>query len=122
MTNEEPAMKTDGVADRMVTGGQQSAGETEQLLMEFAMGSQRPKVKTQRVTERIVTTDVPAAFFTRKKRKDKEMVKSKELAGKRLRVPSGHLSSPLTATINRRNFIDGSKIDLFQKVDPIKET
>ncbi|KAL2506329.1 Ulp1 protease family protein [Abeliophyllum distichum] len=50
------------------------------------------------------------------------MVKSKELAGKRLRVPSGYLSSPLTATINRRNFIDGSKIDLFQKVDPVKET
>ncbi|KAL2474526.1 Uncharacterized protein Adt_35262 [Abeliophyllum distichum] len=122
MTNEEPAMETDGVADGMVTGGQQPAGETEQLLMEFAMGSQRPKVETQRVTERVVTTDVPAVFFTRKKRKDKEMVKSKELAGKRLRVPSGHLSSPLTATINRRNFIDGSKIDLFQKVDPVKET
>ncbi|KAL2505055.1 Ulp1 protease family protein [Abeliophyllum distichum] len=90
--------------------------------MEFGMGSQRPKVETQRVTERVVTTDVPAVFFTRKKRNDKEMVKSKELAGKRLRVPSGHLSSPLTATINRRNFIDGSKIDLFQKVDPVKET
>ncbi|KAL2470620.1 Ulp1 protease family protein [Abeliophyllum distichum] len=50
------------------------------------------------------------------------MVKSKELAGKRLRVPSDHLSSPLTSTINRRNFIDGSKIDLFQKVDPVNET
>ncbi|KAL2461935.1 Uncharacterized protein Adt_45355 [Abeliophyllum distichum] len=50
------------------------------------------------------------------------MVKSKELAGKRLRVPSSHLSSPLNTTINRRNFIDGSKIDLFQKVDPVKET
>ncbi|KAL2541622.1 ubiquitin-like-specific protease ESD4 [Abeliophyllum distichum] len=122
MTNEEPAMETDGVTDRMVTGGQQSTGETEQLLMELSMGSQRPKVETQRVTERVVTTDVPAIFFTRKKRKDKEMVKSKELAGKRLRVPSAHLSSPLTATINRRNFIDRSKINLFQKVDLVKET
>ncbi|KAL2485798.1 hypothetical protein Adt_30554 [Abeliophyllum distichum] len=109
ITNEQPAMKNDGVADRMVTGGQQPVGETEQLLMEFAMDSQRPKVETQRVTERVVRTDVPAVFFTRKKRKNNEMVKSKELASKRLRVPSGHLSSPLTATINRRKFIDGSK-------------
>ncbi|KAL2531900.1 hypothetical protein Adt_05251 [Abeliophyllum distichum] len=122
MTNEELAMETDGVTNRMVTGGQQPVGETDQLLMELAMGSQRPKVETQRVTERVVTTNVPAVFFTRKKRKDKEMVKSKELAGKRLRVPSAQLSSPLTATINRRNFIDESKIDLFQKVDPVKET
>ncbi|KAL2458528.1 Ulp1 protease family protein [Abeliophyllum distichum] len=122
MTNEEPAMETDGVTDRMITGGQQPAGEAEQLLMEFAMGSQHRKVEAQIVTEKVVTTDVPAVFFTRKKRKKKEIVKSKELAGKKLKVPSAHLSSPLTTTTNRRNFIDGSKIDLFHKVDPVKET
>ncbi|KAL2480455.1 hypothetical protein Adt_33421 [Abeliophyllum distichum] len=122
ITIKEPAMETDGVTDMIVTGGQQPAGETEQLLMELVMGSQRPEIETQRVIERVVTTNVPTVFFTCKKRKDKEMVKSKELASKRLRIPSAHLSSPLTATINRRNFIDGSNIDIFQKVDPVKET
>ncbi|KAL2526829.1 hypothetical protein Adt_11883 [Abeliophyllum distichum] len=96
MTIEEPTMETDGLTDGMVTGGQQPPGETEQLLIELEMGSQWPEVETQRVTERVVTADVPAVFFIRKKRKDKEMVESKELASKRLRVPSAHLSFPLT--------------------------
>ncbi|KAL2531904.1 hypothetical protein Adt_05255 [Abeliophyllum distichum] len=39
MTNEELAIETDGVTDRMVTGGQRPVGETEQLLMKLAMGS-----------------------------------------------------------------------------------
>ncbi|KAL2466885.1 hypothetical protein Adt_42736 [Abeliophyllum distichum] len=121
MTIEEPVMETDGVTDEMVTGGQQLARESKQLLLELAMGNQRPKMETQKVTKRIVTVNVPSVFFTRKKRKVKEMVENKELAGKRLRVSSAHLGSLLTDTVNRRNFIDGSKIDLFQKVDPVKE-
>ncbi|KAL2480433.1 Uncharacterized protein Adt_33399 [Abeliophyllum distichum] len=80
---KEPAMETDGVTNMIVTGRQQPSGETEQLLMELVMGSQRPEIETQRVIERVVTTDVPTVFFTCKKRKDKDMVKSKELAGKR---------------------------------------
>ncbi|KAL2531670.1 Ulp1 protease family protein [Abeliophyllum distichum] len=49
------------------------------------------------------------------------MVENKEVVGKRLRVPSAYLSSPFTAAVKKRNFIDGSKIDLFQNVDPVKE-
>ncbi|KAL2460927.1 Ulp1 protease family protein [Abeliophyllum distichum] len=54
--------------------------------------------------------------------KDEGMVENKKVVGKRLRVPSNYLSSPFTAGVKRRNFIDGSKIDLFQKVDRVKET
>ncbi|KAL2465623.1 Uncharacterized protein Adt_41474 [Abeliophyllum distichum] len=50
------------------------------------------------------------------------MVENTEVVDKRIKVPSAYLSSPYTAGMKKRTFIDRSKIDLFQKVDPSKET
>ncbi|KAL2486185.1 hypothetical protein Adt_30941 [Abeliophyllum distichum] len=57
-----------------------------------------------------------AVIFTLRKMKDEGMVENKKVVGKRLRISSAYLSSPFTAGVKRRNIIDGSKIDLFQKM------
>ncbi|KAL2526062.1 hypothetical protein Adt_11116 [Abeliophyllum distichum] len=67
-----------------------------------------------RRTDGMMTKTVPAVFFTRRKKKDEGMVEHTE-------VVRAYFSSPFTAGVKRSTFVDGSKMDLSQKVSLYKE-
>ncbi|KAL2462324.1 hypothetical protein Adt_45744 [Abeliophyllum distichum] len=81
----------------------------------------KPEVEIEEMMEEVMTEAVLAVFFPSRKRKDEGMIEHTDVVNKRLRVPSSYLSSPFTTVVKKRTFVDGSKIDLFQKVDPSKE-
>ncbi|KAL2461894.1 hypothetical protein Adt_45314 [Abeliophyllum distichum] len=127
-TGGQPDVEIKEETNRVVTELETSArgedGESDrgvEMEIDIETGSQQLEVEIEKVTERVVTADVLAVFFTRRNRKGEGLIENTEVVGKRLRVSSTYLSSPYTTGVKKRTFIDRSKIDLFQKVDLSKE-
>ncbi|KAL2492017.1 Uncharacterized protein Adt_27645 [Abeliophyllum distichum] len=109
----------DGVGERGIGGVEESGGGAERDRGRAGKGEKGTKgvqaveVLMERMLERTV---VPC-----RKRKDEGIIEVPEVVGKRVRIPSSYMSSLFTTRTKRRTFADGTKVDLFQKVDSVKK-